>query len=230
MIRTQGLSVHYEDGRLALNLVSITVAKGEVYCLLGPRGAGKTTLHNALMGLVPLAAGRATVSGFDCTTAKADALKNMTFLSEKPTLYEYLSCRGNIELLVRLSGGGVPSLEALVSGLRELNLPDRILEVRVKELSPVRRQKLLLAAALVRHTPALLLDDPPDHLDAVAAREFLQDVRTFKSRGVAVLLTTHHPSVARAIADRVGVLDRGLITNEMDPWMISDKELFMHRR
>lgn len=226
MIQTQGLSVRFEDGRLALNHVSFTVRRGEVYCLLGPRGAGKTTLHNAFLGLVAPATGKALINGADCASATETALKELAFLSEKPTLYEYMSCRGNIELLTRLSGGVVPSSQDLVSSIREVNLPDRILESRGKELSQVQRQKLLLAVALVRKARALLLDDPTEHLDAVTARELIQELRRFKERGVATLLTTHDPVVARDLGDRIGILDRGLIIRELDPRAISDQELF----
>jgi len=226
MIQTQGLSVRYEDGRLAINHISFTVNKGEVYCLLGPNGAGKTTLINTFLGLVSPATGRALVDGADCAHETPAAVKNLAFLSQKPSLYEYISCRENIEILTRLSGGAMPSQSDLISAIREVNLPDRVLESRAKGLSPVWRQKLLLAAAFVRKVPALLLDDPADLLDAVAARELVQEVRRFRTRGVAVLLTTHDPIVARDLGDRIGILDRGLLTKELDPGTVSTQELF----
>ena len=120
----------------------------------------------------------------------------------------------------------MPSQSDLISAIREVNLPDRVLESRAKGLSPVWRQKLLLAAAFVRKVPALLLDDPADLLDAVAARELVQEVRRFRTRGVAVLLTTHDPIVARDLGDRIGILDRGLLTKELDPGTVSAQELF----
>jgi len=226
MIETQGLSVRYEDGRLALNHISFTVNRGEVYCLLGPNGAGKTTLINTFLGLVAPATGKALINDNDCATATTAALKDLAFISEEPSLYEYISCRENIEILTRLSGGSMPSLQDLMSAIRDVNLPDRILESRAKGLSPVWKQKLLLSIALVRKVPALLLDDPTDLLDAVAARELIQELRRFKTRGVAILLATHDPILARDLGDRVGILDRGLLTKELDTRVVSDQELF----
>ena len=226
MIRTQGLSVRYEDGRLALNHISLTVRTGEVYCLLGPRGAGKTTLHNAFLGLVAPATGKAFINGLDCAISGSEAQKKIVFLSEKTSLYEYIKCGVNVELLTRLSGAPMPTKAECISAIREVNLPDRILRSRVKELSPVWKQKLLLAMAVVRKVPALLLDDPTDLLDAVAARELTQELLRFKTRDVAILLTTHDPVVARDLGDRIGILDRGLITKELDPRATSDQELF----
>ena len=226
MIQAQGLSLRYDDGRLAINHVSFTVGKGEVYCLLGPRGAGKTTLINTFLGLVSPATGKALINGNDCAVATTAALKDLAFLSEKPSLYEYISCRENIEILTRLSGGAMPSPHDLILAIREVNLPDRIPDSRAKGLSPMWKQKLLLAVALVRKVPALLLDDPTDLLDAVAARELIQELRRFKTRGVAVLLATHDPIVARDLGDRIGILDRGLLTKELDSRAVSDQELF----
>jgi ABC-2 type transport system ATP-binding protein len=226
MIQTQGLSVRYDQGRLALNHISFTVNAGEVYCLLGPNGAGKTTLLNAFLGLVPAATGKAIINGSDCAHTATPAQKNLAFLSEKPSLYEYLSCRGNIELLTRLSGGRMPSRNDLIAAIREVSLPDRILESRAKDLSPGWKQKLLLAVAVVRKVPALLLDDPTGLLDAVSARELIQELRKFKARGTAVLLATDDPIAGRDLADRIGILDRGLLTREMDPHAMSDQELF----
>jgi ABC-2 type transport system ATP-binding protein len=217
MIQTHGLSVRYDDGRLALNHVSFTVKQGEVYCLLGPNGAGKTTLINAFLGLVPATTGKALICGVDCAFSASAALKNLAYLSEKPTLFERLSCRENIEILTRISGGGTPSSDDLTAAIREVSLPDRILESRGKVLSPVWKQKLLLAAAVVRKVPALLLDDPTARLNEAAAKELIVELKKFKTRGTSVLLTTHDPMVARELGDRIRVLDHGVLTKELDP-------------
>jgi len=221
MIEARGVSVRYEDGRLALNYVTFTVTRGEAYCLLGPRGAGKTTLHNVFLGLVTPVTGKTLINGVDCAAERISALRNLAILSEKPAVYEYISCRANLELLARLSGGPVPSSQELVSAIREVGLPDRILGSSAKVLSPVWKQKLLLAAALVRKAQSLFLDDPTESLDASAAKEFIQELRKLKARGVAVMLTTHDPLVARELGDRIGLLDRGLITRELDPASIN---------
>ena len=89
---------------------------------------------------------------------------------------------------------------------------------------------LFITVALVRQVPALLLDDPTGLLDAVSARELIQELRKFKERGVAVLLATDDPVVARDLGDRIGILDRGVLTNELDPRTMSDQELFMTLR
>jgi ABC-2 type transport system ATP-binding protein len=230
MIQAQGLSVRYDDGRLALNHISFALNRGEVYVLLGPNGAGKTTLITAFLGLVPPATGKNLVNGVDCADRSAAPLKNFAFISEKPTVYEYISCRQNIELLTRLSGGKMPSQQGLMSAIRDVSLPDRILGSRPKALSAVWKQKLLLAVAVVRQVPALLLDDPTGLLDAVSARELIQELRKFKERGVAVLLATDDPVVARDLGDRIGILDRGVLTKELDPRTMSDQELFMTLR
>lgn len=225
MIQSEGLSVRYGDGGLALNHVSFNVEKGEAYCVLGRNGAGKTTIINVFLGLVPLTTGRASVNGAPCGDSTGAALRNIALLSERPAVYEYLTCRRNVELLARLSGAAVPSPQALLSAFREVGLPDRALESGAKGLSPVWKLKVLLAAAVVRDVPALLLDDPTRQLDAVSSNELKEALRRFKARGGAVLLATDDPIMARDLADRIGILDRGLLVQELDPRAITDQEL-----
>ncbi|MGN6523902.1 MAG: ABC transporter ATP-binding protein [Actinomycetes bacterium] len=193
----------------AVDGVTFTVEPGEVFGLLGPNGAGKTTTIGVLTTRVRATGGTASVGGVDVLRDPVAARSRLAVVPQRNNLDRSLSIRDN--LLFHARYHGVPASErderadALLAefGLRERSSdkPDRF--------SGGQAQRVMIARALM-HAPAVIfLDEPSTGLDP-AARLFVWDrVRDLRERGVTVVLTTHDMDEAAALADRVGIMDRG---------------------
>jgi ABC-2 type transport system ATP-binding protein len=203
----RGLRKRFED-TCAVDGVDLTVDEGEVRGLLGPNGAGKTTLLRMLLGLVRPDEG--TIELFDHGPAgpHAHALDGVAGFVEEPCFYPYLSARANLELLAELDGGGSASRVDAV--LEQVMLASRGGD-RVSGYSTGMRQRLGIAAALLRAPRLLLLDEPTSGLDPAGVRFVAALVRALSADGVAVLLSSHQIGEIESICDSFSVLNRGRV-------------------
>ena len=215
MIELTDLTKRYDDVTLALHRVSLNVSPGSVYCLLGANGAGKSTLVNVLLNLVRPTNGRARVSGVDCNDAHAGTRRLVGFVPSEVGFYERLSGAQNLRFFARLSGRSDATTENLRMAMREVHLPERAFDMPLGRYSGLMRQKLTLAIARMKRSPALLLDEPTGGLDPAGSAEFLSLVLEMKREGKAILLATHDANCAWQVADRVGILKRGVLILEV---------------
>ena len=186
-VRATGLSKRY-GATIAVEGVELTVAPGQVRGLLGPNGAGKTTLLRMLFGLIHPDAGSVELLGRRLDRLDSTALEEVGGFVEEPAFYPYLSGRANLSLLARLDAG--PSAAAVEHALARVGL-ERRGEDRVAGYSTGMRQRLGLAAALLRSQRLLLLDEPTSGLDPSGTRAVAALVRELAGEGVAVLLSSH---------------------------------------
>lgn len=209
VLELDALDMRY-GSTLALNRLSFSVSRGEMFGLLGPNGAGKTTFVRVMNGLLPYSAGRVSVLGMD-PALQGDAIRARTgVLTETPSLYERLTGRQNLEFSGRMWSLAPDLLAGRVDEL--LDFFD--LSARADDLagaySKGMKQRLALARALLPHPDLLFLDEPTSGLDPEATRQvndLLERIRT--ERGQTVILCTHHLYEAQALCDRVAVLNRG---------------------
>ncbi|HYB22537.1 MAG TPA: ABC transporter ATP-binding protein [Solirubrobacteraceae bacterium] len=196
------------DTACVVDGVDLTVGAGEVRGLLGPNGAGKTTLLRMLLGLVRPDEG--TIELLDRTLGEADtpALNGVSGFVEDPTFYPYLSGRANLELLAELDGGGARALVADV--LEQVKLAGRG-EDRVSGYSTGMRQRLGLAAALLRSPRLLLLDEPTSGLDPAGVRFVGGLLGELSANGVAVLVSSHQIGELEGVCDSFTVLNHGRV-------------------
>ena len=205
-LEARGLSKHY-GAQVALDQVTLTLARNERLAVLGPNGAGKTTLIAVLATLLRPSAGSLRIMGYDSSEMPNDVRRHVGVVAHRTYLYEELSANENLQFYGRLYG--VRDLAARVETLlRLVDIYPRRHE-QVGNLSRGMQQRVALARALV-HDPAVLLLDEPDtgldqeHLDLLAS---LVQGRAMPQR--AVILTTHNLERALAFCDRVVVLARG---------------------
>jgi ABC-2 type transport system ATP-binding protein len=173
----------------AIDGVDLAVDPGEVRGLLGPNGAGKTTLLRMLFGLIRPDAGEIELLGEPLQQLGTSALRGVGGFVEDPCFYPYLSGRGNLALLARLDGSGAGPHE-IAAALARVGLVERG-EDRVGGYSTGMRQRLGIAAALLRSPRLLLLDEPTSGLDPAGARAVATLVRELADDGVAILLSSH---------------------------------------
>jgi ABC-2 type transport system ATP-binding protein len=209
-VEVEGLVKRYPKAPTnAVDGVSFTVDRGEVFGLLGPNGAGKTTTIGVLTTRVRLTAGVARVVGIDVTTDAVRARSMLAVVPQRNNLDRSLSIRQN--LIFHAAYHRVPAAERnrRADELLELfGLTDRAAD-KVDFVSGGQAQRIMIARAMM-HTPQVLfLDEPSTGLDP-AARLFVWDrIRDLRGQGVTIVITTHDMDEAAALAVRVGIMDRG---------------------
>lgn len=204
VLQVRSARYHY-GGTHALDGVALDVRAGECVALLGPNGAGKTTLVNLAIGLLSRQGGEITVVGGD--PRNAATRRHIGVVQQSLGFPTTLKVR---ELVVGAAVRGGAGRAAAGPLLAELDLAE-LAGRRGAKLSGGQRQRLQLAMALVTDPALLVLDEPTVGLDVTARRRFWQLLSERRSRGTAVLLTTHLVEESAAIADRVVVLDQGTI-------------------
>ncbi len=192
----------------AVDRVSLTVRRGEVYGFLGPNGAGKTTMMRMLLGLVTPTAGHVRVLGRP--PGHPVGLARVGSLVEGPAFYPYLSGRDNLWVVARYAG--VPD-RAVWPALEAVDLADRARD-RFAGYSLGMKQRLGVAAALLKDPELVVLDEPTNGLDPAGVRDMRGLVRELGTGGRTVLLSSHLIGEVQQICDRVGVIDRGRVLTE----------------
>jgi ABC-2 type transport system ATP-binding protein len=204
-ISTSGLVKRYGD-IIAVNGVDLTVERGDVFGYLGPNGAGKTTLLRMLLGLIRPTSGSAKLFGRDPLVDGARALDGVAGFVEGPRFYSYLSGRKNLELLADYDGDGA---RARIDGVLEIvELRDRAKD-RVGGYSHGMRQRLGIAASLLRQPRLLLLDEPTTGLDPAGMRDMRDLVRRLASEGITILLSSHLLNEVEDLCNRVAIIRKG---------------------
>jgi ABC-2 type transport system ATP-binding protein len=203
------ITKRYEHDLLALDAVSLRVNPGEVYCLLGANGAGKTTMIDILMGFVPATSGWASINGINVMENPLETKKFVSYVSESVLLYGNFTARQNLEFFTRLGGKQNPSRDDCYTVLREVGLPEADFERRVRRFSKGMRQKVSMAIVVMRDTPAVLLDEPTFGLDPKTTEDILEIIDSLRNRGKAILMASQDIFRIKEIADRIGIMKEG---------------------
>jgi ABC-2 type transport system ATP-binding protein len=190
--------------------VDVTVQAGDVYGYLGPNGAGKTTSLRMMLGLIRPTSGEVRLFGRDPVVDPVAALEGVAGFVEDPAFYPYLSGRANLELLAALDGGGTDGIDEV---LAIVELSGRAHD-RVRGYSHGMRQRLGLAAALLRRPRLLVLDEPTTGLDPAGMRDMRALVRRLAGEGITVLLSSHLMGEVEALCNRVAILSSGRVRYE----------------
>lgn len=208
-IEVRGLVKRY-GALTAVDGVQLTVEAGDVYGYLGPNGAGKTTSLRMMLGLIRPTEGTVRLFGRD-PNATVAALAGVAGFVEAPAFYPYLSARRNLELMAAFDGDSAPARIDLA--LDTVELASRASD-RVGGFSHGMRQRLGIAAALLRSPKLLLLDEPATGLDPAGMRDMRLLIRRLADEGMTVLLSSHLLAEVEELCNRVAVLRRGRIVYE----------------
>ena len=206
-VQTDGLTKRYGD-RLAVDRVSMTVRRGEVYGFLGPNGAGKTTTLRMALGLIRPTAGSVSVLGRPA--GRADVTARVGALIEGPGFYPYLSGRDNLRTLARYRR--LPAAE-VERALAVVDLTDRAGD-RFRGYSLGMKQRLGVAAALLGDPELVVLDEPTNGLDPAGMADMRELIVSLARGGRTVVLSSHLLAEVQEICDRVGVIAGGRLLRE----------------
>jgi ABC-2 type transport system ATP-binding protein len=216
-IETVGLEREFSGGMKAVKGIDLAVAPGEVYGFLGPNGAGKTTTVRMLVTLLRPTGGHATIAGFDVATQPGEVRKRIGVALQEAALDLLMTGRELMELQATLHG--IP--RRAVAG-RAADLIGRVgladaAERRVGTYSGGMRRRLDLAMALIHEPEVLFLDEPTTGLDPTSRITLWDEVRRLRDEGTTVFLTTQYLEEADQLADRVGIINAGLLVAEGTP-------------
>jgi ABC-2 type transport system ATP-binding protein len=209
-VRARGLVKRYDEV-LAVDHIDLNVRTGDVYGFLGPNGAGKTTTLRMALGLVTASEGSVELFGRDPMRHGARALEGVAGFVEAPRFYPYLSARKNLELLAALDGAGAAG--RIDEVLETVELTPRA-KHRVGGYSHGMRQRLGIAAALLRRPRLLILDEPATGLDPAGMRDMRLLIRRLADDGITVLLSSHQLPEVQELCDRVAIVDSGRVVYE----------------
>jgi ABC-2 type transport system ATP-binding protein len=209
-VAARGLVKRYGD-ITAVAGVDLTVERGDVFGYLGPNGAGKTTSLRMLLGLIRPTEGSAQLFGRDPLEVGARALDGVAGFVEGPRFYPYMSGRKNLRLLADLDGGAAKS--RIEEVLDIVDLRDRGKD-RVGGYSHGMRQRLGIAASLLREPQLLLLDEPTTGLDPAGMRDMRELVKRLASEGITILLSSHILAEVEELCNRVAIIRSGRIIYE----------------
>jgi ABC-2 type transport system ATP-binding protein len=210
MLEIRGLRKAF-GSLVAVNDVSFTIEPGQILGLLGPNGAGKTTTVSMISGLLTADSGEVRVDGRPLSGDTDSAKRKIGLVPQDLALYDELSARDNLRFfgaLYNLTGAALE--QAIASALTLVGLSDRVRD-RVKTFSGGMKRRLNLAAALLHNPEILLLDEPTAGVDPQSRNAIFDNLEELKRRGKALLYTTHYMEEAERLADRVVVIDRGVV-------------------
>jgi ABC-type multidrug transport system ATPase subunit len=208
VIETRDLTKVFGRQVRAVDHLNLSVRRGEVYGFLGPNGAGKTTTLRVLLGLVRPTAGSTVVLGRP--PGHPDGLARVGAMVEEASFYPYLSGRDNLRVIARLTDRSDDGIDAV---LDEVDLLQRGGH-RFKTYSQGMRQRLGVAAALLKDPEVLILDEPTNGLDPAGMAEMRSLIRKLGSGERSVLLSSHMLGEVQQVSDRVGVISHGTLITE----------------
>jgi energy-coupling factor transport system ATP-binding protein len=215
-IRTTDLNVSY-DRKPALVDVNLEVFKGQITVLMGPNGSGKTTLLRSLVGLLRLQHGLVAVAGEDISGKQvAEICRKIGYLPQDPNALLFADTVKE-ELLITLRNQMMSQADHSPEALLEKLGIAALASNYPRDLSTGQRQRVALAAIMITHPKALLLDEPTRGLDYTAKQELVSLLQEWRAEGIAILLVTHDVELAATLADRVVILEAGTITADGQP-------------
>jgi ABC-2 type transport system ATP-binding protein len=218
----------------ALKGISFTVERGEIFGIIGPDGAGKTSLFRILTTLLLAESGNATVDGFDVVTDYKQIRNRIGYMPGKFSLYQDLSVQENLEFFATIFNTTIQENYDLIKDIYQQIEPFK--DRKAGALSGGMKQKLALCCALIHKPSVLFLDEPTTGVDAVSRKEFWEMLHRLKLQGITILVSTAYMDEA-SLCDRVALIQKGELLSVDTPqniisqfkkplWAIRANEMF----
>ena len=223
MLHTKNLTKTY-NGHEALKNLNLSVDAGEIYCLLGANGAGKSTTINLFLNFIKPTSGIAVIDQMEVAREPLKTKEVIAYIPENLNLYGELTGIENLEYFIGLSGKKYDKA-TLINYLSEAGLQDEAHQKRVKAYSKGMRQKVGIAIALAKKAKALLLDEPTSGLDPKASNEFSELLVKLSGQGVATLMATHDLFRAKETGTEIGIMKAGQLVEELSADDINHSDL-----
>ncbi|MDO4419735.1 MAG: ABC transporter ATP-binding protein [Ruminococcus sp.] len=211
-IKTQNLTKKYKD-KTVVNNLNLTVDKGEMYALLGVNGAGKSTTIKMLSCLIKPTSGDALLMGKSIKDDETDVKQIISVSPQETSVAPNLTVRENLEFIAGIFGfSKAEAKEKASKMIEDFDMAD-IEKSRAKTLSGGWQRRLSIAMALISEPEIVFLDEPTLGLDVLARRELWKHIEKLKGK-ITIILTTHYLEEAEALADRIGIMAKGVLKAE----------------
>lgn len=216
---------------IALNNISFSIDKGEIFGFLGPSGSGKTTLINILTGQLSPDNGKATIVGKDSQNLLSNQLEKIGLVSDTSGFYEKMTLYNNLLFYSKFYGVEKSRVDDLLKKVGLFDSKSKIAE----KLSTGMKQRMFLVRALINHPKVLFLDEPTSGLDPATSRAIHEFILELKAAGATIFLTTHDMNEATLLCDRLALLHKGSLVEEGNPSELIqkynvDKKVTLHYR
>lgn len=197
----------------ALDDINISVAEGEIFGLLGPSGAGKTTMIKILTGQLAPTAGEASIFGEKVNGIKEEVYERIGMVLDTSGLYSRLTCYDNLKVFAEIHGID----KSIIDWVLEVVQLSDVKKKQVSKLSKGMAQRLVFARAILHDPDLLFLDEPTSGLDPATAQEIHRLIFELRRRGTTIFMTTHNMSEATLLCDHVALLNEGNIAEYGEP-------------
>jgi ABC-2 type transport system ATP-binding protein len=224
ILQCKNLTKIYENTVLAVDHLNLDIHRGEIFCMLGANGAGKTSTLMLILGFSDPTEGTAEICGIDVNKKPLEAKKHVAYVSENVLVYGNFTARQNMEFFTKLAGREV-SDEEIRSVLLRTGLAEEAHKRRVKGFSKGMRQRLGIAIAMMKQSELILMDEPTSGLDPKGGMEFLKICGELRAEGRGILMTTHDIFRAKEIADRVGIMSAGNLVRVLEHDEVEKEDL-----
>ena len=212
------------NGTAALSNLTLSIERGEIFCLLGQNGAGKTTTINLFLGFIQASSGKACINGVAVTPKHNASKKFVAYIPEVVQLYGNLSGLENLDFFSRLAGFkyAVPKLEEY---LIKAGLQNEAHSKRLSGYSKGMRQKVGIAIALAKNANLILMDEPTSGLDPKATAEFTKICKELAEEGKTIFMATHDLFNAVNVGTKIGIMKQGKMVQIINTAAITANEL-----
>lgn len=224
MLQAKKLSKAYNDNHYALKELDLMVDKGEIFCMLGANGAGKSTTVNIFMGFLEPTSGEVFIDEKPVTMEGNTTRQIVAYIPENVKLYPELSGIENLDFFSNISGKSY-NKEELKTFLQKAGLQKSAFHQKVEGYSKGMRQKVGIALAVAKRAKVLFLDEPTSGLDPYAANEFSEILKELAKDGVTIFMVTHDIFRAKEVASRIGIMKNGVLQTIINADEISHIEL-----
>jgi|WetSurMetagenome_2_1015567.scaffolds.fasta_scaffold07605_5 ABC-2 type transport system ATP-binding protein len=212
------------NGTHAVNGVSFTIGKGEIFGLLGPNGAGKTTTIRILSTIIPANSGSVTIGGYDLKTKTEEVRGLIGICPQELALYADMTAFDNLMFFGRMTG--LNTLEAREQAMKNLDmmgLADRARKGKVDKFSGGMKRRVNFAIALMGHPKMLFLDEPTVGIDPQSRNNIFETILGLRDKGMTILYTTHYMEEADRLCNRVAIMDGGKIITMDTPYALKSR-------